>query len=206
METWWEGISALNKVFMCSAVVFTLFFLWQIIMTLWGVDSHGGTHLGNSGLHTGMDTPSHYEVHEFSGEAFTLISTRSVLAFATLFSWSGALYLSDGTPILLTLFYSGIWGSIAMLGVSLIMHFLLRMQEQGNASVSWAIGEQGTVYIGIPANGPGKIRLMMKGVMSIINACSKTGNPIMAGTRVKVVNILNHNTAEVIELWNPEVE
>jgi len=206
MDTWWEGITTLNKVFVCSAVVFTLLFVWQIIMTLLGVDSHGGSHFGGAGLNSGMEAPIHYEVHEFSGDAFTLISTRSILAFGTLFSWAGALYLADGTSILLTLVYSVIWGAIAMLGVSLILHFLLRMQEQGNVSVSWALGEQGTVYISIPANGPGKIRLMMKGVMSIINACGKNGSPIMAGTRVKVINILNQNTVEVIELWSPEVE
>ena len=170
METWWEGITTLNKFFVCSAVVFTLLFVWQIIMTLWGVDSHGG-----AGLNSGMEAPIHYEVHEFSGDAFTLISTRSILAFGTLFSWASALYLADGTSILLTLVYSVIWGAIAMLGVSLILHFLLRMQEQGNVSVSWALGEQGTVYISIPANGPGKIRLMMKGVMSIINGKRSAG-------------------------------
>ena len=42
METWWEGISTVNRVFLCSAVVFTLLFVWQLIMTIWGVDSHGG--------------------------------------------------------------------------------------------------------------------------------------------------------------------
>ncbi|MEI6134841.1 MAG: hypothetical protein WCP72_07690 [Desulfomonile sp.] len=41
-----------------------------------------------------------------------------------------------------------------MLGVSLILHFLLRMQEQGNASAWWALVEQGTVYINIPLDGP----------------------------------------------------
>jgi len=199
MDTWWEGISTLNKVFVCSAVVFSLLFIWQLIMTLWGVDSHGGDHIGDAGLSAGMDAPGHIGTHDFSGDAFTLISTRSILAFGTLFSWAGAIYLAGGTSILLTLVYSFAWGAIAMFGVSLILHFLLRMQEQGNVSVSWALGEKGSVYINIPENGTGKIRVMTRGVMSVINARSSDGTPIMAGARVKVINVVNQNTVEVIE-------
>jgi len=91
METWWEGISTLNRVFVCSAVVFTLLFIWQLIMTILGVDSHGGGHPGDADIHSGLESPIHYEVHNFGGDIFTLISTRSILAFGTLFSWSGAL-------------------------------------------------------------------------------------------------------------------
>lgn len=205
MEAWWEGISTLNKVFVCSAVIFTLLFVWQLMMTMWGVDSHGGGHPGETDIHSALESPIHYEVHDVGGDAFTLISTRSILAFGTLFSWSGALYLAEGTSILLTLLYGLIWGSLAMLGVSLILHFLLRMQEQGNASAWWALGEKGTVYINIPSDGPGKVRLMVRGVMSILNARSQNGRPILEGSSVKVVNILNPNTVEVIELKNPEV-
>ncbi|MEI6134842.1 MAG: hypothetical protein WCP72_07695 [Desulfomonile sp.] len=104
METWWEGISTVNRVFLCSAVVFTLLFVSQLIMTIWGVDSHGGGHPGDAGIHSGPEAPIHYEVHNLGGDAFTLISTRSILAFGTLFTWSGALYLSEGMPILLALF------------------------------------------------------------------------------------------------------
>lgn len=200
MEAWWEGISILNKLFVCSAVVFTMLFIWQMVMTVWGFDSHGEFHTGDTDIHSALNSPIHYEVHDSAGEAFTVVSTRSILAFGTLFSWSGSLYLSDGTPILLTLAYSLMWGALAMLGVSCILHLLLRMQEQGNASAWWALGEQGTVYINIPPDGLGKVRLMVRGVMSMVNARSQNGMPIIEGSRVKVVNVLNQNTVEVIEL------
>lgn len=200
MEAWWDGISILNKLFVCSAVVFTMLFVWQLAMTIWGFDSHGEVHTGDADIHSALNSPIHYEIHDSAGEAFTVVSTRSILAFLTLFSWAGSLYLSDGTPILLTLFYSLIWGALAMFGVSSILHLLLRMQEQGNASAWWALGEQGTVYINIPPDGLGKVRLMVRGVMSMVNARSQNGMPIIEGSRVKVVNILNQNTVEVIEL------
>ncbi len=206
METWWAGISAINKVFVCSAVVFTLLFVWQIIMTLVGADTHSPGHFGDSDVYGDLNAPIHYEAHEYNVEGFTIISVRSVLAFATIFSWSGTLYLSEGTPIILALLYSFLWGAAAMIAVALVLHLLLRMQEQGNVSAAWAIGEEGSVYISIPADGIGKIRIMVRGVISVINARGKNGAAIEAGTRVKVVNIINQNTVEVIQLWNLEVQ
>ena len=200
METWWEGISTLNRVFVCSAIVFSLLFVWQIIMTAMGVGSHDAGHFEGSDVHGDLNAPIHYEVHEFASDAFTLISVRSILAFATIFSWSGAIYLAQDTPVFYAIVYSFIWGFVAMLGVSSVLHLLLGMQEQGNVSAAWAIGEEGVVYINIPQDGQGKARLMIRGVMTVINASSKNGSPIAAGTRIKVVNILNQNTVEVIEL------
>jgi hypothetical protein len=199
MESWWEGITTLNKAFAVSTAVFTLFFLWQLIMTLWGVDSSGAHH-GDMAAHSGTDAPGHYGDHDVGGEAFTLISIRSILAFATLFSWAGTLYLSSGTHILWAILYSLLWGAAAMVGVSVIFHFMLSMQESGNISLWWAIGEEGTVYLNIPAGGTGKVRIMVKGVMSIISAGTRDGLPLNEGTKIKVVDVVNQNTIEVIAL------
>jgi hypothetical protein len=105
----------------------------------------------------------------------------------------------------MAILYSFLWGSLAMVGVSVILRFLLGMQEQGNVSAAWALGEQGTVYINIPQNGAGKVRLMIRGVMTVMNARSADGSPINVGTKVNVVNIYNQNTVEVKESWNTEV-
>ncbi len=204
MELWWEGLSTLNRVFVCSAVIFTLLFAWQIVMTAVGVDSHDFGHAGSAETHADSDPSAHDVAHDLGSGAFVLISVRSMLAFATIFSWSGSLYLADNAHVLVALSYSFLWGFLAMLCVSAILHFFLGMQEQGNISAAWAIGEEGTVYIDIPANGLGKVRLLVRGVMSVINACSKSGVPIKEGAKVKVVNIVNQNTVEVIELWDSE--
>ncbi len=206
METWWDGISTTNKVFVCSAIVFTLLFVSQLIMSLWGVDSDGDGDVGDAGFHGDLGDLNPGEVHELGSVAFTLLSTRSIIAFGTLFSWAGSIYLATGKSILVTLIYSFIWGALAMVGVSLILRFILRMQEQGNVSVAWALGEKGTVYINIPSDGYGKVRLNIKGIMRIVNARSANGTPIMAGAMIKVVGVVNQNTLDVVELWNPEGE
>ena len=96
MEAWWEGLSALNKVFALSALVFSILFIWQMIAALLGADTDSHMHTGDAGVDHSLDTHDH--VHGSDAVvAFTLISVRSLIAFGTLFSWSGTLYLSAGT-------------------------------------------------------------------------------------------------------------
>jgi hypothetical protein len=60
-----------------------------------------------------------------------------------------------------------------------------------------AIGENGTVYINIPADGVGKVRLKVDKTISFVNAQSKGGKPLLAGTSVKVVGVLDARTLEI---------
>jgi membrane protein implicated in regulation of membrane protease activity len=93
-----------------------------------------------------------------------------------------------------------------MFAVSFAVYWLLRQQELGNASVWTAIGEEGTVYMNIPEGGAGKIRVMVSGTISFVNARSADGNPLTAGTKVRVVGIVNDNMVEIEGIRNPEEE
>ena len=84
MEAWWEGLTLFNKGFAVAAVFFSVLFAWQFLGALLGL--HGDSH-GDAG---------HADQHDSDGVSFTLISVRSVLAFGTLFSWAGTLYLMSG--------------------------------------------------------------------------------------------------------------
>jgi membrane protein implicated in regulation of membrane protease activity len=197
METWWQSLTVVNKAFALAALFFSLMFLWQLIAMLLGVhgDSHMAADHGDMGHgEVGHDTS---DSHADSGITFTLISLRSVLAFATLFSWAGALYLMSGISLLAAMVYSFFWGLVAMALVAYVVYKLVQLQETGTASVWSAIGEEGVVYMNIPDGGAGKIRVMVSGAISYVNARSREGDAIPAGTNVKVVGVLDNNTLEV---------
>jgi len=196
MEAWWAGIGTMNKAFVLAAMVFSVLFLWQIIAMLIGLggDSHG--HPGDVGMSHDHDTgPA--AAHSGDGIGFVLVSIRSLLAFGTLFSWAGTLYLSAGTPVIMAILYSIVWGVLAMFGVSYLLYSLLRLQETGNATVWSAVGEDGSVYMDIPHDGIGKVRVPVSGAITFVNARSRNGEPLKAGTKVKVVGIIDDNTIEV---------
>jgi len=194
MESFWQGLTLLNKMFACAAVFFTVLFLWQIISLLVGMDAdgHGDAsvdHNGLSGEHHGPD---------LGGEiTFTLVTVRSVIAFGMLFSWAGTLYLMGGVSTLPALIYSVVWGLAAMFLVSYLVYKLFQLQEEGNATVWSALGEEGMVYMNVPQEGVGKVRVMVSGAISYVNAVSKGGKALEAGARVRVTGIVDDNTIEV---------
>lgn len=210
MEAWWQGISALNKAFAVSALAFTVLFLWQIIVMILGMDTDGHDQVADASVdHGGVDHDVHggeAHAHGHGGEAvtFTLVSIRSLIAFGMLFSWAGTLYLAGGTWSVLAICYSIAWGLAAMFAVSFLLYWLLRQEEHGNATVWSAIGEEGTVYMNIPPVGSGKIRVMVSGAISFVNARSRDGDPLPAGTKVRVVGVLGDTLVEVERISNPE--
>ena len=81
--------------------------------------------------------------------------------------------------------------------VSYLVFKLVQLQETGTATVWSAIGEEAVVYLNVPAGGVGKVRVMVSGVISYVNARSRGGESLTAGTKVRVVGVIDDNTIEV---------
>jgi hypothetical protein len=199
MEAWWEGLSALNKVFAVCALAFSVTFIVQMIMMVLGLDAHGHD-IGGSDIHAAdMHDVSHASDadHGAAGVTLTFLSVRSVIAFGTLFTWAGTLYLATGTSLILAIIYSVLWGLAGLFGVSFLLYWLLGMQEVGNVPLWKAIGEEGIVYMDIPEGGTGKVRILCGGTICFVNARSRSNKPLLAGTPVKAVGTLDSRTLEV---------
>jgi membrane protein implicated in regulation of membrane protease activity len=197
MEAWWIGLTTLNKVFACSALFFTVLFLWQAIGVFAGMDVHSQ----DIAHDTGMDHPAtdsgHAEHHGEGQVAFSLVTLRSLIAFGTLFSWAGTLYLMEGTHAFLAVLYSVVWGLAGMFAVAYLLYRLVRLEETQNIGVWSAIGEEGVVYMNIPDGGLGKVRVTVRGAVNFVNARCSSAGALTAGTKVIVVGVINENTVRV---------
>ena len=197
METynaWWGGLTTLNQWFFIAAAFFSVIFGWQLIMALMGLGGHDGdvdSHVEDSGEH---QTPGDAEQTVM---AFKLLSVRSILSFFTLFTWAGALYMSRGVSVSLSLAYALAWGIAAMVLVSLLFYMMRRLAETGNIKVSSTVGALGAVYLDIPANGTGEVRVLCSGVMTHFKARVAGGAPLKTGTQVKVARALDGTMIEV---------
>jgi membrane protein implicated in regulation of membrane protease activity len=194
-NAWWAGLTLLNQSFFVAALFFSVFLLWQLFGALVGVA--GGapdvdTHVEPDWSHA---TPS--DAHD-TLVAFKLLSVRSLLAFFTLFAWGGALYLSQQRPIAMALTYALVWGVVAMILVSALMHFLGRMTESGNLRIGTCVGAAATVYLDIPADGEGEIRVACNGILTHLKARPVPGAAgLKAGAAVRVRRVLGPNCVEV---------
>jgi membrane protein implicated in regulation of membrane protease activity len=190
---WWEGLTAVNQWFYGAAVFFGVIFLWQMISTLAGM---GGTdhdvdaHVEPVGEHDGPQ-----DAHD-TAAAFKLLSLRSIIAFFTLFTWATAFYIK-GQDLALALALGVAWGLAAALLISLLLYFFRRMTETGNVRIATCVGADGTVYLDIPENGRGEVRVLCSGILTHLKARASGGAALKAGTPVRIVRLLEPNTVEV---------
>jgi membrane protein implicated in regulation of membrane protease activity len=194
MESWWQELTPLNKAFAGSALFFSMLMVWQLVTAVVGLGDHA--HFDSVDSTPGHDFPhGEQSGHPDSGQTtFALLSVRSLVAFGTLFSWAGSLYLMRGTHVALALLYSLVWGAGALYLVAYLMYRLLRLQEVGNFSLWSAVGRKGTVYLNVPPGGVGKVRVMVGGTVSFVNARSTAGRMLHAGSTITVIDVCDNHT------------
>lgn len=201
MSEWWQALTGTHQSFYCAAVFFSVFFVWQMIAALMGLDdSHGG---GSDSFDGSVDHT--YDNFEHGAQtdatetlsAFKLLSVRSLITFATLFSWGTALYMSNGLALTRAMGISTIWGLGGMGSVALILYMLPKLAHTGTSNIRSCVGSQGTVYLDIPEGGIGEIRVIVSDVVAHVKARSAGGAALKAGAPVRVTKILDVTLVEV---------
>lgn len=203
MYDWWQGLTPLNQVFYAVAGFFSLLFIWQFIAAMLGMGDHGSVDVQATDVDTGAgftadQVDAHMAEHAAdSAASFKLLSVRAILAFFTMFSWAGALYLNSDIKPLTAVVYAFCWGMAGFIVTALLVNWLRNLQEIGTGRLSTCVGGLGTVYLNIPAGGMGEVRVAVSGVVSHVRACGAGGAAIPAGAAIKVVKLIDPNTIEV---------
>ncbi len=206
MQEWWVPLSVVNKGFYVAGAFFGVFLVWQLIASLVGLA--GGDDADAAGAHDGMEGhPGDADAHDFhhdgaeaaaeSMSAFRLLSVRSVLAFCTLFSWAGALYLQNGKDLTWSILFAILWGAGAMVAVALIFYAMRKLTETGNVKLASCVGTSGIVTLDIPAGGAGEARVTVNGTVQRLKARGHDGKSIPSGTPVIVQRLLGPDVLEV---------
>jgi len=180
-----------------------------------GADFHADADadLGGADAHFDTDVPHGADLHVAPGDqvdaadmtihtvdtvaSFKLLSIRSIIAFGMLFAWAGALYLMEGVAVPQAMLYALAWGLAGMLVVSALFYLMRRMTETGNIRLATCVGQPGTVYMDIPADGAGKVRTLVSGTVSFVPARAAGGAALKSGTPITVRRLLDATTVEV---------
>ena len=196
MQEWWAGLAGITQVFYGMAAFFSVFFLWQIIGAFMGVDGEGMD--GDVDVGEGFDLDDVAE----SADAFKVLSLRSVITFFTLFSWGSALYTDSGVPAVKAMSISAIWGMVGMFAIAAIFYAMGKLAETGTKDMTGSQNQIGTVYLDIPAEGFGEVKVIVSNVPEHIKAKSMKGETLPAGTQVRVVKVINQTLVGVEKLTN----
>lgn len=206
MQEWWAGLESVTRFFYGMAAFFSVFFLWQMVAAFLGLTGDdvdvGDADVDISDLDASDDF-DHQDVVE-SSQAFKILSLRSIITFFTLFSWGCALYTADGMPVVKAMGISSIWGLAGMFSIAFIFWGMGKLTETGTKDATSCMGQLGTVYLDIPADGFGEITTYISGAVEHIKARSMNGEALPAGTQVRIVQVMDQTLVGVEKLTEKE--
>ncbi len=181
-NTWWAALTPALKIYWVIAIPFTIFFLLQMVLSLFG----GGDH---------PDNVVDVDVETDHGISFQFLTVKNMVAFFTIFSWTGIACTSAGWSTTMTLITSTLSGLAMMAMMAAIFYFMSKMNTSGTMKIAEAVGKTGEVYLSIPAkrSKTGKIQIMVGGLLRTLDAMTDDEENISTGKQAKVSALLDNN-------------
>jgi|WetSurMetagenome_2_1015567.scaffolds.fasta_scaffold300414_2 membrane protein implicated in regulation of membrane protease activity len=188
INQWWDALSSPHQVFWFIAIVFSVLFFIQFILSFIGMEGHNADFSGHSDIGN-VD-------HEFSA-----LSMRSIIAFFTFFGWTGVVVLNQHLSVWVAVTLASLAGLAAMFIVAYLMYKFSQLEQSGTLNLYHALDQEGEVYIPIPGGGigQGKIQLKVDGRVRELDAITD-GEPLKTGDLIKVVEIMDDNVLKVEEV------
>ncbi len=204
MWEWWYALSTIEQVFYCIAIPSTVILLIQTVLLLFGLGHGGDTDVDHDvGMDNDFDHDMEHDVGHDSGaehvEGLRLLTVRGIIAFLAMSGWLGIALLDMGVNTVVTVCVSILAGFAAMLLVALFMKLAMNMQQSGNLDLKNAVGQTGEVYVPIPAEGKGKVTLVVQERFMELDAMCP-GQALKTGQQVKVMDVTESNTLIVTPL------
>lgn len=216
MAAWWQTLTTLEHVLLYIAVPATLVLLIQTALLFLGGGPEGdGGDLSHDGMPDGGDgalddvpdagldgppegdfLPHGGEIEAHSGgehpsQALHIFTLRGVVAFLTLFGWSGLWFSQLGLPGFLAVFLAVPVGFAGMVAIALIVREALKLQYDGTLNPRNALGRSGEVYLAIPParSGQGKVTVLVQEQLREFEAVTDSPDPIPTGAPVVVTGL-----------------
>ncbi|HEY6878857.1 MAG TPA: hypothetical protein VI299_12595 [Polyangiales bacterium] len=179
----------LNDFFLYAAVLGGALFLVQLVLSALGAGDadidFSGNHDASSTGHTSADT------------AFKLLSLQGLTAFFGMFGLTGmALSSQSGVSPVVSVGGAAFAGSATTWIIARMFRGAAKLQSSGNLDMRNALGVEGTVYLGIAPNKPGKVTLTIQNRLIQADAISES-ETFATGSSVRVLRVLPEGTVVV---------
>ncbi len=188
LMTMYQGLDTMQQVFWGCAIVASVIFIIQFILTLMGMD-HSDADVDFDGADT-MDY----------GGSLNLFTIKNFIGFLVGFGWAGVcLHDSISNPFVL-LFVAILVGCFFVAMFVFIYKQTRRFEKNGAYNINDCLDKSASVYLRIPAGGQGKgkIQISLGGSVQEIDAITDE-DEIPSGRNVKVVEIIDNETVKVVD-------
>ncbi|MGD2086014.1 MAG: hypothetical protein PVH61_07510 [Candidatus Aminicenantes bacterium] len=204
MTEFFESLKPIEKVFLISALLGGAIFVVRLILFFIGMGHHGVDadagfdgdvgHVGDVGHDVG---DAHGDLHGHAAEtesSFKFISLQSITAFFMMFGLVGLALSRQGKwPTTLSVFGAVAAGFFSVWVMGKLLNAMAALQSEGTLDIRNAIGQEGTVYLRIPATGKGVVQITVQDNLRELTAVSQDKTEIKTGERVVVEDVTGGN-------------
>ncbi len=182
ISTWWQGAPFFEKIFWVIAILFSALFLVQAIMSFTG---DGDSAEGDADA----------SVIDDDGIGYQFFTIKNLVAFFTVFGWTGIAFIKGGMSKGLTIGAAVLAGTLMVAIMAFLFRSMSKLKHSGTLEISNALNKIGETYLFIPAqrNGYGKVHIKVQGSLQELQAITDDEKDIPTGKLVKVIEILNNN-------------
>lgn len=180
MTNFFEGMALLERSFWYIAILSSLIFLVQTILTFVGSGDTDGLDADFDGDLTHTEAP------------FQLFTLRNLVNFMLGFGWTGVLFYHSIEYTLFLVLLATIVGVIFVLLFFMLIRQILKLTEDNTFKIEQLVDKNGQVYLTIPAarSGKGKIQISWNGTQHELEAMTD-GPSLVSGTQIRVVMIVH---------------
>ena len=185
--TLYGGMPLLLQIFWGCAVVASLIFIVQMVLTLIGMDS--------SDMDVDFDGANTMDL----GGGLNLFTIKNFIGFLVGFGWAGVCFYNSITSSILLILVAVIVG-LLFVGIFVVIYKQTKKLEHNGAfQIDEVKGTTVSVYLRIPAqgSGKGKVQVSQNGSVHELDALTD-GEEIPSGAKVKVVEIVDNETVKVV--------
>lgn len=205
LSTWWGSLDIFTQALYCVAIPSTLILVIQSVLIIIGLgdgapdinvsDTSGldvaGCDCAGCDPTDALDAGSTDIVNPADAGALHLFTFQGIVTFLCVFAWAGILTYMGCKLIPVALIVGFVLGAAAMFGVAKIIQLMGRLAESGNINAKNYLGETGTVYIPVPADGKGtgKINIALGERYVEFEAITEEAVELKSGETVRVTDV-----------------
>lgn len=187
--SWLEGLEPSLRAYWIVALLATLVFFIQMVLTLVGIgdtdsdvdfDASSDADFGNGSGDT-MDT----------GGAIQLFTIRNMVNFLLGIGWGGVCFWNVIPNRFLLAVVALLCGCLLVAAFLFMFRKLMKLESNGAFNIQESVGQVVTVYIRIPASrsGQGKVQVSFGGSVQELPAIT-AGEAIPSGAQVRITSII----------------
>jgi len=186
ISSWWADLVQMEQIYWLFAIPSSIIFIFILITTFIGADAEAD-------IDAELDVDA--EVDTDTGMGFQFFTLKNLIAFFTIFSWTGLASIQAGNSNGVTIIISIVAGLIMMTIMASIFYFMGKLAHSGTLNMNNAIGQIGTVYLPIPAKRGqmGQIQINIQGGMRTLQALTDDDADLSVGTVVEVKSVVSEN-------------